>query len=55
MLYDEDKSNHLSFKEFNKFLNDYRMNVTDDEREKIFKLDDAETTITRLFKWTSKR
>ena len=50
MLYDEDKSNHLSFKEFNKFLNDYRMNVTDDEREKIFKMFDKDNSNTIDYK-----
>ena len=46
MLYDEDKNNHLSFKEFNKFLNDYRMNITNEEREKIFKLFDKDNSNT---------
>jgi Ca2+-binding EF-hand superfamily protein len=46
MLYDEDKNNHLSLKEFNKFLNDYRMNITNEEREKIFKLFDKDNSNT---------
>jgi len=46
MLYDEDKNNHLSFKEFNKFINDYRLNISDEEKKKIFNLFDKDNSET---------
>jgi Ca2+-binding EF-hand superfamily protein len=46
MLYDEDKNNHLSFKEFNKFINDYRLNISDEEKKKIFKIFDKDNSDT---------
>ncbi len=36
MLYDEDKNNKLSFKEFTKFIKDYRLDVTDEEKKENF-------------------
>ena len=44
MLYDEDKNHHLSFKEFDKFINDYRINITNEEKDKIFKLFDKDNS-----------
>ncbi len=38
MLYDEDKSNQLTFAQFDKFINDYRLDITEEDRKKIFKL-----------------
>ena len=46
MLYDEDKNNQLSFKEFNKFINDYRLNISDEEKNKIFKIFDKDNSET---------
>ena len=46
MLYDEDKNNHLSFKEFDKFINDYRLNISNDEKKKIFKIFDKDNSET---------
>ena len=46
MLYDEDKNKQLSFKEFDKFINDYRLNITDDEKKKIFKIFDKDNSET---------
>ena len=36
MLYDDDKSNHLDFQEFNKFVNDYRLNISENDISKKF-------------------
>jgi Ca2+-binding EF-hand superfamily protein len=44
MLYDEDKNKHLSFKEFDKFINDYRLNISDEEKKKIFKIFDKDNS-----------
>ena len=38
MLYDEDKSNQLTYKQFDKFINDYRLNIEEEDKKKIFKL-----------------
>ena len=46
MLYDEDKNNHLSFKEFDKFINDYRLNISEEEKKKIFKIFDKDNSDT---------
>ena len=46
MLYDEDKSNSLNFKAFNKFLNDYRLNISNEEKNKIFKMFDKNNSDT---------
>ena len=46
MLYDEEKNNNLSFKQFNKFVNDFRLNITDEEKKKIFNNFDKNNTET---------
>ena len=46
MLYDEDKNNQLCFKEFNKFINDYRLNISEEEKKKIFKIFDKDNSET---------
>ena len=46
MLYDEDKNNQLSFKEFDKFINDYRLNIGNEEKNKIFKMFDKDNSET---------
>ena len=38
MLYDEDKSNQLTYTQFDKFINDYRLNIEEEDKKKIFKL-----------------
>ena len=38
MLYDEDKSNQLTYEQFDKFINDYRLNIEEEDKKKIFKL-----------------
>ena len=38
MLYDEDKSNRLTYAQFDKFINDYRLNIEEEDKKKIFKL-----------------
>ena len=38
MLYDEDKSNQLTYAQFDKFINDYRLNIEEEDKKKIFKL-----------------
>ena len=38
MLYDEDKSNQLTYKQFDKFINDYRLNIEEEDKKKIFEL-----------------
>ena len=38
MLYDDEKNNQLSFKQFEKFINDYRLNLSDEEKKNIFNL-----------------
>ena len=38
MLYDEDKSNQLTYEQFDKFINDYRLNLEEEDKKKIFKL-----------------
>ena len=50
MLYDEDKNNKLSFKEFTKFIKDYRLDVTDEEKKKIFKIFDKDNSDTIDYK-----
>ncbi len=50
MLYDEDKNNKLSFKEFTKFIKDYRLDVTDEEKKKIFKIFDEDNSDTIDYK-----
>ena len=42
ILYDEDKNNHLSLKEFDKFINDFRLNISNEEKRKIFKIFDKD-------------
>ena len=44
MLYDEDKNNHLSFKEFDKFINDFRLNISNEEKRKIFNIFDKDNS-----------
>jgi Ca2+-binding EF-hand superfamily protein len=46
MLYDDEKNNNLSFKQFNKFVNDFRLNITDEEKKKIFNNFDKNNTET---------
>ena len=46
MLYDDEKNNNLSFKQFNKFINDFRLNITDEEKKKIFNNFDKNNTET---------
>ena len=46
MLYDEDKSNHLDFQEFNKFVNDYRLNISENDIKKIFTTFDKDNSNT---------
>ena len=46
MLYDEDKNHHLSFKEFDKFINDYRLNISNEDKKKIFKNFDKDNSDT---------
>ena len=46
MLYDEDKNNHLSFNEFDKFINDYRLDISEDEKKKVFKIFDKDNSNT---------
>ena len=46
MLYDEDKNCQLSFKEFEKFIDDYRLNINSEEKNKIFKLFDKDNSQT---------
>ena len=46
MLYDEDKNNQLSFEEFDKFINDYRLDISDEDKKKIFKLFDKDNSKT---------
>ena len=50
MLYDDDKNNQLSFKEFEKFINDYRLNLSDEEKKNIFKLFDKDNSNTIDYK-----
>ena len=50
MLYDEDKNNKLSFKEFTKFIKDYRLDVTDEEKKKIIKIFDKDNSDTIDYK-----
>ena len=38
MLYDEDKSNQLTYAQFDKFINDYKLNIEEEDKKKIFKL-----------------
>ena len=38
MLYDEDKSNQLTYTQFDKFINDYRLNIEEEDKKKIFEL-----------------
>ena len=38
MLYDEDKSNQLTYAQFDKFINDYRLSIEEEDKKKIFKL-----------------
>ena len=38
MLYDEDKTNQLTLAQFNKFINDYRLNIEEEDKKKIFKM-----------------
>ena len=38
MLYDEDKSNQLTYEQFDKFINDYRLNIEEEDKKKIFEL-----------------
>ena len=38
MLYDEDKTNQLTLAQFDKFINDYRLNIEEDDKKKIFKM-----------------
>ena len=42
ILYDEDKNNHLSLKEFDKFINDFILNISNEEKRKIFKIFDKD-------------
>ena len=44
MLYDEDKSNKLSYNQFDKFIKDYRLNISVDETKKIFKIYDKDNS-----------
>ena len=46
MLYDEDKNNQLSFNEFDKFINDYRLNISEEEKKKVFKIFDKDDSNT---------
>ena len=46
MLYDEDKNNQLSFDEFTKFINDFRLNISPDDTQKIFKIFDKDNSNT---------
>ena len=46
MLYDEDKNNQLTFNEFDKFINDYRLNLSEDEKKKVFKIFDKDNSNT---------
>ena len=50
MLYDEEKNNKLSFKEFTKFIKDYRLDLTDEEKKKIFKIFDKDNSDTIDYK-----
>ena len=50
MLYDEEKNNQLNFKSFNKLLNDFRLNITDEDKKKIFKLFDKNNSDTIDYK-----
>ena len=38
MLYDEDKTNQLTLAQFDKFINDYRLNIEEEDKKKIFKM-----------------
>ena len=38
MLYDEDKSNQLTYEQSDKFINDYRLSIEEEDKKKIFKL-----------------
>ena len=38
MLYDEDKTNQLTLAQFDKFINDYRLNLEEEDKKKIFKM-----------------
>ena len=46
MLYDEDKNNQLSFNEFDKFISDYRLNISEEVKKKIFKIFDKDNSNT---------
>ena len=46
MLYDDDKSNKLSFNQFDKFVKDYRLNIPEDDIKKIFKIYDRNNSNT---------
>ena len=50
MLYDEEKNNQLNYKSFNKLINDFRLNITDEDKKKIFKLFDKNNSDTIDYK-----
>ena len=38
MLYNEDKSNQIKYAQFDKYINDYRLYIKEEDKINIFKL-----------------